>query len=659
MAHPFPYVGSGIAAARKTMSCWACFDPPVPVSVRAQLVAGIPAPLAESIAWDGRVLQFGHDSDSLQWVVRAHYAHVVDPDDDHEADPELPSDAMWKAFNAELDAWLLRVHAQHPVALFVKPIDEEYQTEVDDWHAWSCEQIPTRALPLVTGLGKDRAWLAQYLAQLWHGWAEEQPLARQHELLAALPVESRELLDEHDALFTPTAAPVAPRTPNVDEAVALWRELAAAGGPLRLEDAFELEVRARGFAPDGLSQHIHELCTVKRHDDLIELCRAVIASGAEFPTNWYPTLAYALIEEGRLDEAEPVIRALIGELESYKPEMLSTAMRYHRARGERELEALLYHFGIAHFSSFSGEHTRAEVATYGKRPAALLQQVMAWFEHWIGASHWTVATQSRLGHWLGWFDKLGVDAVGPRLAEFTAERDRRGTLYEQLMAAPDEAAARTLVEQLAPTARTDIAVRTFHALHPRAPLGAFDLLRRAIANERRTGFRHKTGEQVSAVVSLTFLALTQPALAETLAEVYEVARGYMGVDNAELHFNLACVAARLDRRDDALRAVARSLALDWPEPEQIRRDNDLVVLHGDAAFEALFVADAARRAVVADAAAAEAAAKLAKEQRRAERAAAKAAKASAPKAAKASKPKAAKASKPKAPAKPRVKKPKP
>ncbi len=643
MEHLFLYVGSGIAAARKTMSCWACFDTAVPESARAPLVAGIPAPLAESITWDGRVLQFSHDSDSLQWVVRAHYADVVDPDDDHEVDPELPSGAMWKAFNAELDAWLLRVHAQHPVTLFVKPIDDEYQTEVDDWHAWSCEQIPTRALPLVTGLGKRQAWQAESLAQQWRGWAEDQPVARQQELLAALPVEARELLDEHGALFTPTAAPLAPHSPTVDEAVALWRELAATGGPFRLEDAFEREAEAHGFAPDGLSRHVHELSRAKRQDDLIELCRAVLASGAEFPTNWYPTLASTLIEEGRLDEAEPVVRALIGELESYKAEMLSTAMRYHRARGEREVEAMLYHFRIAHFSSFSGEHTRAEVATYGKRPAALAQEVMAWFERWIGASHWTVAAQPRLSHWRVWFDALGDDAVGPRLAEFAAERARRGALYEQLKAAPDEATAHALIEQVAPTAETDTAVRVFDALHPRAPLGVFALLRRAIANERRTGFRYKTGERVNAVVSLMFLALDQPALAGTLADVYEVARGYAGVNNAGLHFNLACVAARLDRRDDALRAVARSLALDFPDPEQIRRDNALVALHDDAAFEALFVADAARRAAAAAAVAAEAAAKLAKEQKRAERAAAK----------------AAKASKPKAPAKPRVRKPKP
>lgn len=651
MAHPFPYVGSGIAAARKTMSCWACFEAAVPVAARGHVVLGIPAPLAEHIGWDGRVLQFGHDSDSLQWVVRAHYADVVDPDDDHEADPELPSDAMWKAFNAELDAWLLGVQVQHPLALFVKPIDDEYQTAVDDWHAWSCEQIPTRALPLVTALGTDHAWLAQYLAQLWRTWAEEQPLARQEELLSVLPATARELLDEHDALFTPTAAPIvpaAPRSPTIDETVALWRELAAAGGPFRLEDAFELEVVARGFAPTGLSSHVHDLNTAKRHDDLIELGRAVLASGAEFPSNWYPTLAYALMEERRLDEAEVVIRALIGELESYKPEMLSVVMRYHRARGERDVEAMLYHFGMAHFSSFSGEHTRAEAASYGKRPAALSHQVMAWFERWIGESHWTVATQPRLPHWLVWFDKLESDAVALRRAEFRAENTRRGALYEELMAAPDEAAARPLVEQLAPTADTDIAVRVSSVLRPRAPLGAFALLRRAISNERRTGYRYKTGERVNAVVSLAFLALNQPALAETLADVYEIARGYSRVNNAGLHFNLACVAARLDQRDDALRAVGLALALDWPDPEQIRRDNDLVALHGDPEFEALFVADAARRAAVADAAAAEAAAKLAKEQKRAERAAAKAAK-----------PRAQKATKAKAPAKPRVKKPKP
>lgn len=77
--HPFPYVGSGIAAARKHTECWVCFRGEVPKAARKEVEAGVPEPLAGFFNWSGRVLAFGHDSDSLQWVVRAPYDHAPKP----------------------------------------------------------------------------------------------------------------------------------------------------------------------------------------------------------------------------------------------------------------------------------------------------------------------------------------------------------------------------------------------------------------------------------------------------------------------------------------------------------------------------------------------------------------------------------------------------
>jgi hypothetical protein len=88
-------------------------------------------------------------SDALQWGVRAQYDGVRD-------------DAMWNSSNAELDRWLLDVHANHPVSLFVKPIDDEYPTEIDAWHDWSCERVPTEALPIIAALGKQQASVATH-----------------------------------------------------------------------------------------------------------------------------------------------------------------------------------------------------------------------------------------------------------------------------------------------------------------------------------------------------------------------------------------------------------------------------------------------------------------------------------------------------------------
>src|SRR5882672_2966516 len=104
MTHPFPYVGSGTAAARKHMELWVCFRDVVPKSARKEIEDAVPDVVGGYFEWIDRVLVFGHGDDSLQWIVRAAYAHVTDEAAEHEDDPEMPSDAMWKAFNADIDA---------------------------------------------------------------------------------------------------------------------------------------------------------------------------------------------------------------------------------------------------------------------------------------------------------------------------------------------------------------------------------------------------------------------------------------------------------------------------------------------------------------------------------------------------------------------------
>jgi len=144
-----------------------------------------------------------------------------------------------------------------------------------------------------------------------------------------------------------------------------------------------------------------------------------------------------------------------------------------------------------------------------------------------------------------------------------------------------------------------VAANRFRALHERAPLAAYHLFDRGIANEHREGYRYPTGDRVNAIISLTYLVLNQPSLASELEHAYEIARGYVLVSNAGLHFNLACVACRLGKRTEALGHIARSLALDFPNPQQIHDDNDLAALRGDAVFEKLFVDDAVRRETAA------------------------------------------------------------
>lgn len=571
------------------MSCWVCFRDAVPKAKRSAIENAVPAVVRGWFKWGERVLEFGNDDDSLQWTVRGAYEHVTEEDEDHEPDPEMPSAAMWKQLNADIDAWLLDLHTKFPIEIVVKPIDEEYSTETDAWHDWTCARIPAAVLPAVEQVDVD---VARYVAEMWKAWVQEKSFDEQLAVVNNLGAAEKKALKKYKALFVPKERPPAPKQPTVDEAEVIWRRLAAAmpASPygMRLEDAFDAAMIERQYSY-SLGEHGAKLQSAGRDDDLIALSRAVLESGAEFPTNWMPRLASLLVGQGRLDEAKPVIHDIVAFLESYKPEMLSAAMRYHAACGEHAIVAMLYHAGMLWFTSFAYEVPKVQAVEYGKRPADLASQFARWLESWVGTTAWNVATQPRLGHWLVWFDSVDKTVFAPQVAAFEAERDRRLALWERLEAASDESSARLLVDQLASIADTEQAARIAGALHTKAPLAVFALLDRAISNEHREGYRYPTGGCVNAIIFLTYLALNHPALADQLPRVYDIARGYVLVKNHALHFNLACVACRIGKRAESIGHVARALELGFENPQQIHDDNDLEPLRGDPVFEGLFV----------------------------------------------------------------------
>jgi hypothetical protein len=599
--HPFPYVGSGIAAARKHMELWVCFRDDIPKAARKAIETKVPEVVGGYFNWFERVFVFGHDDDSLQWVVRAAYADAHDDSDEHEADDEMPSESMWKAFNADIDKWLLELHATHPVAVFVKPIDEEYSTSTDAWHDWSCERIPTDVLPVVNALGKQHAPVGTYLAQMWRSWVEDQPLERQKELVAALTDAARAELRKRKVLFEPKEKPPEPKQPTLDEAEKIWRQCAAELAPMprgmRLEDAFTAKMIERGFDPAfSLWNHHTALEQAKRTGDAIALGRAAIASGVEFPTHWWTSLADNLLDLGRIEDAADAVTEVVANLESYSSNMLRVAMKWHAAASEPLVEAMLYHAGREWFSSWTSEFTKEQAKKYGTRAQDLSAQFIAWLVRWCGEKYFRdLTTLPRIGHWLVWLDKAGKAIAGELATRIEAERDRRVALRAALEAAPDEATAQALVDQMLVFADPEDASSMFHKIRGRAPLAAYAYLAGTITSEGRNHYRYPRGARVDAIVCLTYLTLNTPPLASKIEEAYEIGRGYMLVNNASLHFNLACCAARIDRRTDALGHIARSLALDFPNPQQIHDDNDLEPLRGDPAFEQIFVADAARR----------------------------------------------------------------
>jgi hypothetical protein len=91
-----------------------------------------------------------------------------------------------------------------------------------------------------------------------------------------------------------------------------------------------------------------------------------------------------------------------------------------------------------------------------------------------------------------------------------------------------------------------------------------------------------------AVLAVTHYALTLPPLVDRIAEVYELARDYRLLKDAQLHCHLACCAGRLGKREEALFHVRRAIELGFKQMKELHDEDNLVLLRGDPAFEQLF-----------------------------------------------------------------------
>ena len=141
--------------------------------------------------------------------------------EDFEPDPEMPSAAMWKQFNADIDAWLLGVHAL--IRSNRRKADRRgVLTETDAWHDWTCARIPTAVLPAVEEVDVE---VARYVAEMWKAWVHEKSFDEQLAVVAQLGPAEREGAQEYKALFVPKERPPAPSSRRVDEAEVIWRRL--------------------------------------------------------------------------------------------------------------------------------------------------------------------------------------------------------------------------------------------------------------------------------------------------------------------------------------------------------------------------------------------------------------------------------------------------
>lgn len=353
-------------------------------------------------------------------------------------------------------------------------------------------------------------------------------------------------------------------------------------------------IAQRGFPMANLHGVAEGYEDARRFRDLHDLARAVIADNPHFDC-WYAYLVQSLVELGHLDEAEAAMPSLVRAFEPDDPTSLLAAMRFHRARGDRSTEAMLYHAGMKWVTYFKGASKSLDAKRYGDRPASLATQFVAWLDRWTGIMTGDIAKQPGLHIWSAWLHELGAKLVGARSEEVVVEERRREAVVGELAAVRDEKSAQAIFERIEwfVTPHMVTQRRVLEPMCTHAPKTAFAILARARANQALSPY---TGSGEEAV--MLSLALSVPILRKELRAAYETAIR-TGTAVHDQHVDRACAAMRLGLRDaalghlrDALSYLARYYGADVAKAtraaNEIRRRVDFAELRGDEAFEELF-----------------------------------------------------------------------
>jgi non-specific serine/threonine protein kinase len=63
-------------------------------------------------------------------------------------------------------------------------------------------------------------------------------------------------------------------------------------------------------------------------------------------------------------------------------------------------------------------------------------------------------------------------------------------------------------------------------------------------------------------------------------------------NDANVHYNAACVFCTMSKKEEAMAALSKAWKAGFRDPDWVRRDPDLAILHGEPEFERLYPAGA-------------------------------------------------------------------
>ncbi len=171
--YAFPFVGAGEATYFEWAGVHVRFARTPSRAQKAAIRKGVPAPLRDSIDWEGEQLmvasgQFAHV------VIAATYAadpgDAGDDDDDDDDFAELGGRFFFAAtsqvrkFNQAIEQWLNLAHAQCPILVAYRGEDgESGGTALSAWHRWSMKQLPQLLAQLEPILALDDETKASFM----------------------------------------------------------------------------------------------------------------------------------------------------------------------------------------------------------------------------------------------------------------------------------------------------------------------------------------------------------------------------------------------------------------------------------------------------------------------------------------------------------------
>ncbi|MFD8527947.1 hypothetical protein ACFV0L_11120 [Streptosporangium canum] len=143
-AFPFPFFGAGEAAYYMWAEVHVRFAREPTTSQRAAIADAVPGPLRGAVDWcEGRQLMVASGLFLHGAVVRAYPAAPGELDRIGEDGWLYAAPSRIAALNADIEAWLRRIHGECPVLAAYRAEDPDSGgTRLSPWHDWSLARLP-------------------------------------------------------------------------------------------------------------------------------------------------------------------------------------------------------------------------------------------------------------------------------------------------------------------------------------------------------------------------------------------------------------------------------------------------------------------------------------------------------------------------------------